>query len=102
MVVEALAANPGKGGAGILVVTAEHGEGGAPGVAIRLGPIGLAQARRLVESLPCMERPPGARETEALIQTSGRLPGRLARLACLSAGRQRQLFPPLAEPRASA
>jgi len=64
---------------------------------IRLGPIGPVQARRLISSLPCMGLPPGAREAEILIRASETLPGRLARLASLSAGRQRLLFPPLAQ-----
>ncbi len=102
LVIEALAGNPGEEGAGILVVTAEHDDAAPPGAEIRLGPLGLVQARRLVASLPCMDRPPGAREAEALIRAAGRLPGRLARLGCLSGGPQRLLFPPLAEPRASA
>jgi hypothetical protein len=101
-VIETLARHHGAERAGILVVTGEHEEAAPPGAELRLGPLGLVQARRLLASLPCMDRPPGARETEALIRASGRLPGRLARLGCLSGGPQRLLFPPLAEPRASA
>src|SRR5206468_476148 len=68
---------------------------------LRLEPLPVEDARALLRALPGAGWR-GRSEAEALIESSERMPGRLVRLARAAAGRQRLLFPPLCEPRATA
>jgi hypothetical protein len=88
------AVHPGRG-----LARSSEGES-LPMQDLALGGLSGELSRRLVQSVPGA-RLLGPAEVEALVREAEGMPGRLVRLAHAMAGRQRILFPPLSEPRAT-